>query len=395
MSEVNIKSVIAIINEVTKEFMPKKRKKNELIPMEFYAEILDKSEKLNEQFAKIIEAVKVDGKITFENLSNKTDMLSDDANELLDLYITKNNIEIEYEYSEPTEHETTDKDYVEEDPVKAYLNSIGNIQLLTAKEEIELANMLREYDEGTPEYQYATNKMINHNLKLVVSIAKRYVGRGLDFLDLIQEGNIGLITAIPKFDPNKGYKFSTYATWWIRQAITRGIADKGRVIRIPVHMVEKVNKFRAFKNKFLYENAREPEIKEIIEGLNWSEEEVLKMIKYSNDTISLDQPIGEEEHGEQTVLADFIEAENQNVEGIATSKFDSESLMKVVKARLSDRELLVVSRRFGIYPYDRCETLEEIGKDLNVTRERIRQIEEKALRKLRKNKEINSFKFDD
>lgn len=395
MSEVNIKSVIAIINEVTKEFMPKKRKKNELIPMEFYAEILDKSEKLNEQFAKIIEAVKVDGKITFENLSNKTDMLSDDANELLDLYITKNNIEIEYEYSEPTEHETTDKDYVEEDPVKAYLNSIGNIQLLTAKEEIELANMLREYDEGTPEYQYATNKMINHNLKLVVSIAKRYVGRGLDFLDLIQEGNIGLITAIPKFDPNKGYKFSTYATWWIRQAITRGIADKGRVIRIPVHMVEKVNKFRAFKNKFLYENAREPEIKEIIEGLNWSEEEVLKMIKYSNDTISLDQPIGEEEHGEQTVLADFIEAENQNVEGIATSKIDSESLMKVVKARLSDRELLVVSRRFGIYPYNRCETLEEIGKDLNVTRERIRQIEEKALRKLRKNKEINSFKFDD
>lgn len=395
MSEVNIKSVIAIINEVTKEFMPKKRKKNELIPMEFYAEILDKSEKLNEQFAKIIEAVKVDGKITFENLSNKTDMLSDDANELLDLYITKNNIEIEYEYSEPTEHETTDKDYVEEDPVKAYLNSIGNIQLLTAKEEIELANMLREYDEGTPEYQYATNKMINHNLKLVVSIAKRYVGRGLDFLDLIQEGNIGLITAIPKFDPNKGYKFSTYATWWIRQAITRGIADKGRVIRIPVHMVEKVNKFRAFKNKFLYENAREPEIKEIIEGLNWSEEEVLKMIKYSTDTISLDQPIGEEEHGEQTILADFIEAENQNVEGIATSKIDSESLMKVVKARLSDRELLVVSRRFGIYPYNRCETLEEIGKDLNVTRERIRQIEEKALRKLRKNKEINSFKFDD
>ena len=363
--------------------------------MEFYAEILDKSEKLNEQLAKIIEAVKVDGKITFENLSNKTDMLSDDANELLDLYITKNNIEIEYEYSEPTEHETTDKDYVEEDPVKAYLNSIGNIQLLTAKEEIELANMLREYDEGTPEYQYATNKMINHNLKLVVSIAKRYVGRGLDFLDLIQEGNIGLITAIPKFDPNKGYKFSTYATWWIRQAITRGIADKGRVIRIPVHMVEKVNKFRAFKNKFLNENAREPEIKEIIEGLNWSEEEVLKMIKYSTDTISLDQPIGEEEHGEQTVLADFIEAENQNVEGIATSKFHSESLMKVVKARLSDRELLVVSRRFGIYPYNRCETLEEIGKDLNVTRERIRQIEEKALRKLRKNKEINSFKFDD
>lgn len=395
MSEVNIKSVIAIINQVTKEFMPKKRKKNELIPMEFYAEILDKSEKLNEQFAKIIEAVKVDGKITFDNLSNKTDMLSDDANELLDLYITKNNIEIEYEYSEPTEHETTDKDYVEEDPVKAYLNSIGNIQLLTAKEEIELANMLREYDEGTPEYQYATNKMINHNLKLVVSIAKRYVGRGLDFLDLIQEGNIGLITAIPKFDPNKGYKFSTYATWWIRQAITRGIADKGRVIRIPVHMVEKVNKFRAFKNKFLYENAREPEIKEIIEGLNWSEEEVLKMIKYSTDTISLDQPIGEEEHGEQTVLADFIEAENQNVEGIATSKIDSESLMKVVKARLSDRELLVISRRFGIYPYNRCETLEEIGKDLNVTRERIRQIEEKALRKLRKNKEINSFKFDD
>ena len=395
MSEVNIKSVIAIINQVTKEFMPKKRKKNELIPMEFYAEILDKSEKLNEQFAKIIEAVKVDGKITFDNLSNKTDMLSDDANELLDLYITKNNIEIEYEYSEPTEHETTDKDYVEEDPVKAYLNSIGNIQLLTAKEEIELANMLREYDEGTPEYQYATNKMINHNLKLVVSIAKRYVGRGLDFLDLIQEGNIGLITAIPKFDPNKGYKFSTYATWWIRQAITRGIADKGRVIRIPVHMVEKVNKFRAFKNKFLYENAREPEIKEIIEGLNWSEEEVLKMIKYSTDTISLDQPIGEEEHGEQTILADFIEAENQNVEGIATSKIDSESLMKVVKARLSDRELLVVSRRFGIYPYNRCETLEEIGKDLNVTRERIRQIEEKALRKLRKNKEINSFKFDD
>ena len=395
MSEVNIKSVIDIINQVTKEFMPKKRKKNELIPMEFYAEILDKSEKLNEQFAKIIEAVKVDGKITFENLSNKTDMLSDDANELLDLYITKNNIEIEYEYSEPTEHETTDKDYVEEDPVKAYLNSIGNIQLLTAKEEIELANMLREYDEGTPEYQYATNKMINHNLKLVVSIAKRYVGRGLDFLDLIQEGNIGLITAIPKFDPNKGYKFSTYATWWIRQAITRGIADKGRVIRIPVHMVEKVNKFRAFKNKFLNENARDPEIKEIIEGLNWSEEEVKKMIKYSTDTISLDQPIGEEEHGEQTVLADFIEAENQNVEGIATSKFDSASLMKVVKARLSDRELLVVSRRFGIYPYDRCETLEEIGKDLNVTRERIRQIEEKALRKLRKNKEINSFKFDD
>ena len=395
MDENNIKPVINIINQVTKEFMPKRRKKDEVIPMEFYAEVLEKSEKLNELFAKIVESVIEDGKIKFDTLSTKTEFLSDDASELLDLYITKNKIEVVYDYAETKEAAQYDETYVEEDPVKAYLKEIGNLPLLTQAEEIALANIMRNYKPETPEYKAAYKKMNECNLRLVVSIAKKYVGRGMEFLDLIQEGNVGLMTAVPKFDPDKGYKFSTYATWWIRQAITRGIADKGRVIRMPVHMVEKVNKLKVFKTKFLNENAREPEIEEIMEGLNWTEAEVLKIIKYSADAISLDQPVGEEEHGEQTVLGDFIEAEDQNVEGMASSKCAGEELMKIVKARLSDRELMVISRRNALAPYTRVETLEEIGRDLNITRERVRQIEAKAYRKLRNNREVKAFKPED
>ena len=271
-----------------------------------------------------------------------------------------------------------------EDPVRMYLKEIGKVPLLTAEEEIELAKRMEQGDEE------AKKRLAEANLRLVVSIAKRYVGRGLLFLDLIQEGNLGLIKAVEKFDYNKGYKFSTYATWWIRQAITRAIADQARTIRIPVHMVETINKLIRVSRQLLQELGREPTPEEIAEVMKMPEERVREIIKISQEPVSLEIPIGEEEDSH---LGDFIPDDNAPVPADAAAfTLLSEQLNEVLET-LTEREQKVLRLRFGIDD-GRARTLEEVGKEFNVTRERIRQIEAKALRKLRhpsRSKKLRDF----
>ena len=263
-----------------------------------------------------------------------------------------------------------------DDPVRMYLKEIGKVPLLTAEEEIEIAKKMLE---GGPEAEVAKKKLAEANLRLVVSIAKRYVGRGMLFLDLIQEGNLGLIKAVEKFDYTKGFKFSTYATWWIRQAITRAIADQARTIRIPVHMVETINKLIRVSRQLLQEKGREPQPEEIAEAMGISVEKVREIIKIAQEPVSLETPIGEEEDSH---LGDFIQDDDAPPPAEAASfTLMKEQLMSVLDT-LTPREKKVLSLRFGLED-GRQRTLEEVGQEFNVTRERIRQIEAKALRKLR------------
>ncbi|MBR3366862.1 MAG: RNA polymerase sigma factor RpoD [Lachnospiraceae bacterium] len=260
-----------------------------------------------------------------------------------------------------------------EDPVRMYLKEIGKVPLLTADEEIELAKRMEEGDEA------AKKRLAEANLRLVVSIAKRYVGRGMLFLDLIQEGNLGLIKAVEKFDYRKGFKFSTYATWWIRQAITRAIADQARTIRIPVHMVETINKLVRVSRQLLQELGREPTAEEIAERMDIPVERVREIMKISQEPVSLETPIGEEEDSH---LGDFIQDENVPVPAEAAAFTLLKEQLKEVLETLTEREQKVLRLRFGLDD-GKARTLEEVGKEFNVTRERIRQIEAKALRKLR------------
>ena len=260
-----------------------------------------------------------------------------------------------------------------EDPVRMYLKEIGKVPLLTSDEEIELAKRIELGDEE------AKQRLAEANLRLVVSIAKRYVGRGMQFLDLIQEGNLGLIKAVEKFDYRKGYKFSTYATWWIRQAITRAIADQARTIRIPVHMVETINRLVRTQRQLLQSLGREPSPEEIAKEMDLPVDRVREIMKISQDPVSLETPIGEEEDSH---LGDFIQDDHVEVPvDAATFTLLHEQLMEVLET-LTDREQKVLRLRFGLDD-GRPRTLEEVGKEFNVTRERIRQIEAKALRKLR------------
>ena len=260
-----------------------------------------------------------------------------------------------------------------EDPVRMYLKEIGNVPLLTSEQEVRLAKLVEQGDQD------AKNQLTEANLRLVVSIAKKYVGRGMPFLDLIQEGNMGLMKAVDKFDYTKGYKFSTYATWWIRQAITRGIADTGRTIRVPVHMVETINKTLRMSRQLLQELGREPTPAEVADKLGVPESRVREVLKISRDPVSLDTPIGEEDDSH---LGDFIEDDT------ALSPADSATFsmlreeLNTALSSLTSREREVVTLRFGLED-GRARTLEEVGREFNVTRERIRQIEAKALRKLR------------
>ena len=261
-----------------------------------------------------------------------------------------------------------------DDPVRMYLKEIGKVPLLTADEEIELAKRMETGDED------AKHRLCEANLRLVVSIAKRYVGRGMLFLDLIQEGNLGLIKAVDKFDYRKGYKFSTYATWWIRQAITRAIADQARTIRIPVHMVETINKLIRVSRQLLQEYGREPQPEEIAEEMGISIDKVREIIKIAQEPVSLETPIGEEEDSH---LGDFLPDEDAPAPAEAAAfKLLKEQLMGVL-GTLTPREEKVLKLRFGLED-GRQRTLEEVGKEFNVTRERIRQIEAKALRRIRK-----------
>ena len=260
-----------------------------------------------------------------------------------------------------------------EDPVRMYLKEIGKVPLLSAEEEIELAKRMAEGDED------AKKRLAEANLRLVVSIAKRYVGRGMLFLDLIQEGNLGLIKAVEKFDYQKGFKFSTYATWWIRQAITRAIADQARTIRIPVHMVETINKLIRVSRQLLQELGREPSPEEIASEMNMPVERVREILKISQEPVSLETPIGEEEDSH---LGDFIQDDNVPVPADAAAFTLLKEQLEEVLGTLTEREQKVLTLRFGLED-GRARTLEEVGKEFNVTRERIRQIEAKALRKLR------------
>ena len=271
-----------------------------------------------------------------------------------------------------------------DDSVRMYLREIGEIPLLTPEEETDLAQRIVKGDKK------AKDKMVESNMRLVVSIAKRYGGRGLDFLDLIQEGNTGLLRAVDKFDPDKGFKFSTYATWWVRQAITRAIADQARTIRIPVHMVETINKVLRTTRKLTSELNREPTNEEIAEALDMEPEKVDYVMRIKQDIASLDASVGREGDDEDSVLGDFVEDEERaSPEESAANQILKEQLSEII-ATLSEREQKIIRLRFGIGG-GRPHTLEEVGNEFDVTRERIRQIEAKALSKLRKNKDTKKL----
>ena len=315
------------------------------------------------------------------------DISDDDAATILD-DIDMPEIEELNEIEEVTEEEMSDvkvdDSYSTDDPVRMFLKEIGKVPLLTAEEEVELAIRMSQGDEE------AKRRMTEANLRLVVSIAKRHVGRGMLFLDLIQEGNLGLIKAVEKFDYTKGYKFSTYATWWIRQAITRAIADQARTIRIPVHMVETINKVIRVSRQLLQELGHDPSAEEIAAEMGMPVEKVREILKIAQEPVSLETPIGEEEDSH---LGDFIPDEDASAPSEAASfSLLKEQLMEVLDT-LTPREKKVLELRFGIVD-GRTRTLEEVGKEFNVTRERIRQIEAKALRKLRhpsRSKKLRDF----
>ena len=341
-----------------------KKKKSELEYKEVQEQFIDQ-QLSDEEFDKILETLD----------SNGVDVLKKEADDIDDELIEDDDVVLSDE--DEVDVENIDLSVPEgvsiEDPVRMYLKEIGKVPLLSAEEEIELAKRMEKGDEE------AKKKLAEANLRLVVSIAKRYVGRGMLFLDLIQEGNLGLIKAVEKFDYRKGYKFSTYATWWIRQAITRAIADQARTIRIPVHMVETINKLIRVSRQLLQELGREPTPDEIAVEMNMPVERGREILKISQEPVSLETPIGEEEDSH---LGDFIQDDNVPVPVDAAAYTLLREQLEEVLNTLTDREKKVLSLRFGLED-GRGRTLEEVGKEFNVTRERIRQIEAKALRKLR------------
>ena len=329
----------------------------------------------------LIEKGKEKGALTYKEIMDMLEEVDLQPEQIEKIYETLESLGIdimdETSDDDTAEDKDDDLDLPEgisiDDPVRMYLKEIGKVPLLTAEEEVELAKRMAEGDEE------AKRKLVEANLRLVVSIAKRYVGRGMLFLDLIQEGNLGLIKAVEKFDYKKGFKFSTYATWWIRQAITRAIADQARTIRIPVHMVETINKLIRVSRQLLQEYGREPQPEEIAAEMGIPEEKVREIMKIAQEPVSLETPIGEEEDSH---LGDFIPDDDAPAPAEAAAfTLLKEQLMDVLDP-LTSREEKVLRLRFGLDD-GRARTLEEVGKEFNVTRERIRQIEAKALRKLR------------
>lgn len=304
---------------------------------------------------------------------------------MMDGDIDSSHLDDEEELSDEDLEITVDNvDSFADDSVRLYLREIGKIPLLTLEEEQELAQRVVEGDKK------AKDKMVEANMRLVVSIAKRYGGRGLDFLDLIQEGNTGLLRAVEKFDPEKGFKFSTYATWWIRQAITRAIADQARTIRIPVHMVETINKVLRVIRRLTQELNREPTIEEIAKEMEMEPEKIEYVMKIKQDIASLDASVGKDGDDDETALGDFIEDEERVAPEDAAATQLLKEQMAVILSTLSEREQKIIKMRFGVGG-GRSHTLEEVGAEFSVTRERIRQIEAKALSKLRKHKDTKKL----
>ena len=347
----------------------------------------------------LLENGKAKGKLTTKEISDALEELDYDVEQVDKLYdlLESNNVEIVDDMITPIEEDFKDLDKDTEldaalaaeginidDPVKVYLKEIGRVPLLSADEEIDLAIRMVEGDIE------ARKRLSEANLRLVVSIAKRYVGRGMQFLDLIQEGNLGLIKAVEKFDHTKGFKFSTYATWWIRQAITRAIADQARTIRIPVHMVETINKVKKVSSQLLHKNGHEPSAEEIASELDMPADKVREIMRVAQEPVSLETPIGEEEDSH---LGDFIPDDDAPAPADAASHTLLKEQLSEVLQTLTPREEKVLRLRFGLED-GRSRTLEEVGKEFNVTRERIRQIEAKALRKLRhpsRSKKLKDF----
>ncbi len=347
----------------------------------------------------LIEQGKAKGRLTAQEINDALEEMDFDYEQIEHLYekLDANNIEIvdmplngeeeplvDLSDNQDLETALSQEGISIDDPVKVYLKEIGRVPLLTPEEEIDLATRMSQGDEK------ARARLSEANLRLVVSIAKRYVGRGMQFLDLIQEGNLGLIKAVEKFDHTKGFKFSTYATWWIRQAITRAIADQARTIRIPVHMVETINKVKKVSSQLLHKNGHEPSAEEIAEELGMPVDKVREIMRVSQEPVSLETPIGEEEDSH---LGDFIPDDDAPAPAEAASHTLLREQLGEVLSTLTPREEKVLRLRFGLED-GRSRTLEEVGKEFNVTRERIRQIEAKALRKLRhpsRSKKLKDF----
>ena len=378
------------VNEITEE---KETKTKEVKQMKTFDEILDE----------LVDSGVKKGFLTYEEIAKATNNLELDANDYDTLYnrITENGIEVRSEDEDDSDGDllnedieldmddltSESKDMSVNDNVRMYLKEIGRISLLSLEEEQEISHRIAAGDEE------AKKTLAESNLRLVVSIAKRYVGRGLLFLDLIQEGNIGLMKAVEKFDFEKGYKFSTYATWWIRQAITRALADQARTIRVPVHMVETINKMARIERQLALDLNREPSEEEIAKKMGLSLDKIIEIKKISQDPVSLETPIGEEDDSH---LGDFLADERtMSPEEYTTYEMLKEELKGVLET-LTKREEEVLELRFGLYD-GTCHTLEEVGKKFGVTRERIRQIEAKALRKLRhpsRAKKLKDFLID-
>ncbi len=350
----------------------------------------------------LIETGKRNGRLTTKEINDALEEINFDVDQVDKLYETldSHNIEIVDEPDPEVEDFTLTEDSVDllesalsaegvaiDDPVKVYLKEIGRVPLLTPDEERQLA---LDIQDGGYRGERAKQRLSEANLRLVVSIAKRYVGRGMQFLDLIQEGNLGLIKAVEKFDHTKGFKFSTYATWWIRQAITRAIADQARTIRIPVHMVETINKVKKVSSQLLHQNGHEPSADEIADALEMPVDKVREIMRVAQEPVSLETPIGEEEDSH---LGDFIPDDDAPVPAEAASHTLLKEQLSGVLKSLTPREEKVLRLRFGLED-GRPRTLEEVGKEFQVTRERIRQIEAKALRKLRhpsRSKKLRDF----
>ena len=332
-----------------------------------------------ETLRKIVESGKAKGSLSNREIMDTLADVNISPEQLEKLYdrLEANGIEIVEDSMEDViedmSADTSNDEVLVDDSVKMYLREIGSIEMLTPEEENDIARRIVEGDDS------AKKRLSDANLRLVVSIAKRYMNRGLPFLDLIQEGNLGLIKAVEKFDPTKGFRFSTYATWWIRQSITRAIADQSRTIRIPVHMVENINKVKRAKAQLLAENEKEPRPEDIADLLDMDEAKVREIIRISQEPVSLETPIGEEEDSH---LGDFIKDDEQKAPEDVVSNMMLHDLISEVLETLSEREAEVIRLRYGLVD-GRCHTLEEVGLRFDVTRERIRQIEAKALRKLR------------